>query len=69
MIPCMYMHMQIIQEKQKFRKTPTNYAMTKSRLLRQKVQYKERHSDCIHVCVCVSRSWLKRMETRRQCLS
>lgn len=28
---------QIVQEKQKFRKAPTNYAMTKSRLLREKV--------------------------------
>jgi RNA polymerase-associated protein RTF1 len=51
----------IIQEKQKFRKTPTNYAMTKNRLFRRKV--------CIHthaLCVTVCRSWQRRMETRRR---
>lgn len=29
---------QIIQEKQKYRKTPRNYAMTKSRIMREKVR-------------------------------
>ena len=40
-VPAHYL-LQILQEKQKFRKAPTNYAMTKSRLLRLKV----------HVPVC-----------------
>ena len=38
-IGCSLTPVQIIQEKQKYRKTPRNYAMTKSRIIREKVSY------------------------------